>query len=358
MMTKAQAKKVVKKWRKGPGAKIVKAWKAAAVKLPYQILEGHHQGKKRRFRVNPVPPQHGSAHGSFQIWEYVEDALTPVGYSLSNPVFWDCCRIAAESGKPVHTGTYLFKEKIMTVKKKTPKQGKIALDAKHYMELGKKQEAEGKKPVPSDLPGGDGPRYRPFVAVVLQGKNGKWLYGWQDEEKKLEKQDGTFKTCQEASDAASKDHDIIINTAPAREIKNTKSTGWGGLAAPSSSSSPPPRKETKEKSTIVDGVSLKKVCAEADIDPKLARRILRSKGAKPGGRWEWKPDEVAGVVKLLKDGAAALKSKKDAPAEKKVETPAQVAQVETPKAKSTVKKKPAPAKKKAVTKKKPAKKGS
>lgn len=64
------------------------------------------------------------------------------------------------------------------------------------------------------------------------------------------------------------------------------------------------------KTTVIEipnGVPLKKVCADIDIDPSLARRILRSKGKKPSGRWEWKPEDVEDVKTLLKAEAEKLK---------------------------------------------------
>lgn len=66
---------------------------------------------------------------------------------------------------------------------------------------------------------------------------------------------------------------------------------------------------TKKKDAgIPNGVPLKKICAEVKIEPKLARRILRSKGKKPGGRWEWEAKDVDGIKKLLKEEAAKLAS--------------------------------------------------
>jgi hypothetical protein len=61
-----------------------------------------------------------------------------------------------------------------------------------------------------------------------------------------------------------------------------------------------------EASSIPNGVPLKKICGEVNVDPKIARRILRSKGKKPGGRWEWAQAEVEGVKKLIKEEAAKL----------------------------------------------------
>lgn len=65
-----------------------------------------------------------------------------------------------------------------------------------------------------------------------------------------------------------------------------------------------PKAKKEQLELIPGGVSLKKVCADADIDPKLARRILRAKGGKPGGRWEWTPEEAPKIIKMLKEEAA------------------------------------------------------
>lgn len=58
--------------------------------------------------------------------------------------------------------------------------------------------------------------------------------------------------------------------------------------------------------SIPNGVPLKKICADINIDPKLARRILRSKGKKPGGRWEWETKDVDGIKTLLTTEAKKL----------------------------------------------------
>mgnify|MGYP001570960256 CR=1 FL=1 len=47
-------------------------------------------------------------------------------------------------------------------------------------------------------------------------------------------------------------------------------------------------------------VPLKKVCALAEIDPKLARRFLREKVQRPGGRWAWPQKRAAAIVELLR----------------------------------------------------------
>lgn len=67
--------------------------------------------------------------------------------------------------------------------------------------------------------------------------------------------------------------------------------------------------DASKKTELVDGVPLKKICADIDIEPKIARRILRAKGKKPGGRWEWKKDEVDAIKKMLKNEAVKLAAK-------------------------------------------------
>ena len=62
----------------------------------------------------------------------------------------------------------------------------------------------------------------------------------------------------------------------------------------------PPTKESKTSVAATgDGVPLKRICAAINLDPRLARRILRAKGAKPGGRWEWPEAEVDRITKIL-----------------------------------------------------------
>ncbi len=60
-------------------------------------------------------------------------------------------------------------------------------------------------------------------------------------------------------------------------------------------------------SVIENGVPLKKVCSDIDVDPRIARRILRAKDKRPAGRWEWKPEDVPAIQELLKAEAAKLK---------------------------------------------------
>jgi hypothetical protein len=47
-------------------------------------------------------------------------------------------------------------------------------------------------------------------------------------------------------------------------------------------------------------VPLKKVCAQANVDPRVARRILRAKRKRPSGRWSWSASKVSAIVELLK----------------------------------------------------------
>jgi hypothetical protein len=74
---------------------------------------------------------------------------------------------------------------------------------------------------------------------------------------------------------------------------------------------------------IDGGVPLKKICAEINMDPKMARRILRSKGGKPSGRWEWPADKAKEIIALLKD---AIESKESAKAIEATDTNARAQQ--------------------------------
>jgi len=68
---------------------------------------------------------------------------------------------------------------------------------------------------------------------------------------------------------------------------------------------------------LTDGVPLKKICSDVDIDPKLARRALRSaKIDKPGGRWEWPKDQVEKIKAIL---IKAKKELESAETEKEIE---------------------------------------
>lgn len=62
-------------------------------------------------------------------------------------------------------------------------------------------------------------------------------------------------------------------------------------------------KETKMRQPLIV-VPLKKVCAWANVDPKTARRILREKGKRPGGRWAWSDAKAKKIVELLKKEVA------------------------------------------------------
>lgn len=90
---------------------------------------------------------------------------------------------------------------------------------------------------------------------------------------------------------------IDKNHHPKAPEPTTSSSQTSGVRKVTPSSSP----------AVVNGVPLKKICAELDIDPKDARRALRSsKIEKPGGRWEWPKDQVDAVKEAIKKGVAEL----------------------------------------------------
>lgn len=62
-----------------------------------------------------------------------------------------------------------------------------------------------------------------------------------------------------------------------------------------------PLKETNSAKPIngENLVPLKKICADANIDPKIARRVLRGHGQKPAGRWEWPVASVPVIMSIL-----------------------------------------------------------
>ena len=53
-----------------------------------------------------------------------------------------------------------------------------------------------------------------------------------------------------------------------------------------------------------DAIPLKKICTEIDIEPRIARRLLRLAKKEPlaqvDGRWEWPKDKAPEVSSLLK----------------------------------------------------------
>lgn len=60
----------------------------------------------------------------------------------------------------------------------------------------------------------------------------------------------------------------------------------------------------------VTTVPLKKVCSEAGIDPRTARRILREDQERPSGRWAWPQSKVPAIIRLLKKEAPNAPTKK------------------------------------------------
>lgn len=60
----------------------------------------------------------------------------------------------------------------------------------------------------------------------------------------------------------------------------------------------PPR-ESKPKDP--NAIPLKKICAEVNVDPKIARRLLRGDKTipRPEGRWEFNPKDVERIKKVI-----------------------------------------------------------
>lgn len=200
--------------------------------------------------------------------------------------------------------------KLAKDKKLSKKGQESVLNAKEAKEFMAKGAASKKEQEPKDKsdPSPSGAQMFPTITIVVQAKDGKWIYGRQEDEKKLlATAKGKYETSADASEACAKDPNvqIIMNTDKNPRPSVPKKTTWG-VSMPSGET------ETKKSSAgsgIVNGVSLKKVCADADIDPKLARRILRSKGKKPGGRWEWTKEDAPKIVEMLKEAAKAEKAK-------------------------------------------------
>ncbi len=310
--------------------------------IPEFLLVAYRGDRLRTFKVNYLERSpRGSSVGSFQISEIVDGQTIIRGFHLSWPTFEACCFVTEQSlsKRPVRTNTYLIKEMKMAVKKKSSSKPAVkpVVAAAPAKKLTKKEQAAAdklaakaakaanaakKKHVPPAEPEVVEPTptvkgvagSAAAVAIVVQAKDGKWVYGREADEKKLiAMPKGKYDCAADASQAAGQDHDIIVNTS--KEAPKSKPKSWGGVTPPAASMATELAKAAtpKEKKTSAapsgDVVSLKKVCADANIDPRLARRILRTKGKKPGGRWEWNPKDVAGVVELLKVEAKKLEGK-------------------------------------------------
>lgn len=46
-------------------------------------------------------------------------------------------------------------------------------------------------------------------------------------------------------------------------------------------------------------IPLKVICRKVDIDPRIARRVLRGKLKRPSGRWAFNPDQETQVIEIL-----------------------------------------------------------
>ena len=62
----------------------------------------------------------------------------------------------------------------------------------------------------------------------------------------------------------------------------------------------------EKKGNGADGVTLKQLCKEFKLEPRVARRKLRLAGLKPEGRWSWDKGSAA-----LKKAEAALSANAD-----------------------------------------------
>lgn len=92
-------------------------------------------------------------------------------------------------------------------------------------------------------------------------------------------------------------HESTLSKSPAaqREIANL----LGLDASDIPDDIPEPAKEKKAPTTKSTGTmfSLSDLCAELGIEPSVARKKLRGKVEKPGGRWEWATQEELDNVK-------------------------------------------------------------
>ena len=105
-------------------------------------------------------------------------------------------------------------------------------------------------------------------------------------------EEGFCPACQAAADAT-------INSAPATGL-------MGQLAAAAHSETPTPKKPQDKKPAVERDpnlVTLKELCFDLELEPRIARRMLRkAKGnIGTGSRWEWQKgsDELTAVRKCL-----------------------------------------------------------
>lgn len=96
-------------------------------------------------------------------------------------------------------------------------------------------------------------------------------------------------------------HFSTLSKTPAaqREIGNLLGLDTSGIIEdPAGAEVKKPVTEKKEKTASTGGTfSLAELCAELGIEPSVARKKLRGKVEKPGGRWEWPTQGELDVVR-------------------------------------------------------------
>jgi len=159
-----------------------------------------------------------------------------------------------------------------------------ATDADKYLAQGQKEKEKRKndsEEKQTTLPGVV-PK-RAIVVIVVQAKDGKWLYGAEADEAKLRATaKGKYANAADASKEAAKDHDIVINTAPPEAKPPKEKKGWGKAD---------PAKDSPT-ATTTEGAEMKTKQAKS---PSL--KASKSAVKKPGKAVITKPDAKAKAVK-------------------------------------------------------------
>lgn len=106
--------------------------------------------------------------------------------------------------------------------------------------------------------------------------------------------------------ASRKQKAIDIANSAARIMEESKAKREAGEATKAESKA----KVKSTKVAVANGelIPLKKICADLDIEPRIARRLLRdAKVDRPDGRWEWSKDDAKVVSDRIKELAKAAK---------------------------------------------------
>jgi len=166
-----------------------------------------------------------------------------------------------------------------------------ATDADKYLAQGQKEKEKRKndsEEKQTTLPGVV-PK-RAIVVIVVQAKDGKWLYGAEADEAKLRATvKGKYASAADASLEAAKDHDIVINTAPPEAKPPKEKKGWGKAD---------PAKDSPTAATT-EGAEMKTKQAKS---PSL--KASKSAVKKPGKAVITKPDAKATKAKAAPAKAA------------------------------------------------------